>query len=86
MFAWAAELADLPRDAVICDAACGPGADIPALLFAAPEGRVTGFDKHEGFVTEAMDRFDTDARVRLLRGRLIAKEDGFARSDRFGAV
>ena len=74
--AWAAELADLRRDAVICDAACGPGADIPALLFAAPEGRVTGFDKHEGFVAEAKDRFDTDARVRLLRGRLIAKEDG----------
>ncbi|MEM8880394.1 MAG: class I SAM-dependent methyltransferase [Pseudomonadota bacterium] len=74
--AWAAEVAGLAPDAAICDAACGPGADIPALLFAAPHGRVTGFDLHPGFVDDAASRFATDARVLILQGRLIAKDDG----------
>jgi len=73
--AWAMEVAGTPEDAVICDAGCGPGADIPALLFGAPKGRVTGFDLHAGFVADAAARFENDPRVQVLRGRLIAKEE-----------
>ncbi len=71
---WAAEVLGLKRDARICDAACGPGADIPALLFAAPEARVTGFDLHQPFVDDAAARFARDDRVTILRGRLIADD------------
>lgn len=74
--AWAADVAGLAEDALICDAACGPGADIPALLFAAPKGRVTGFDLHEAFVADAAHRFANNDRVEVLRGRLVAKDDG----------
>ncbi len=69
--AWAAELAGLKPDARICDAACGPGADIPALLFAAPEANVTGFDLHQPFVDDAAARFARDPRVTLTRARLL---------------
>ena len=51
--AWAAEMAALAPDARICEAACGPGADIPALLFAAPEANLIGFDLHQPFVEDA---------------------------------
>jgi SAM-dependent methyltransferase len=74
--AWAAEVCDLARDARICDAACGPGADIPALLFAAPEARLIGFDLHQPFVDDATARFAGDARVTIARARLIAMDDG----------
>lgn len=68
---WAAEVAGLPSDAAICDAACGPGADIPAMLFAAPEAHVVGFDLHQPFVDDANRRFAGDARVSVVQGRLI---------------
>lgn len=74
--AWAAEVAALARDAAMCDAGCGPGADVPALLFAAPQGQVTAFDLHEGFVADAAARFASDPRVNVLRGRLIVRDDG----------
>ncbi len=72
--AWAAEIAGLRPDARICDAACGPGADIPALLFAAPEARLTGFDLHAPFVSDAATRFGRDDRVSIRQGRLISKQ------------
>ena len=74
--AWAAQVCDLAADARICDAACGPGADIPALLFAAPKARLTGFDLHQPFVADATARFAGDARVTITRARLIAMDDG----------
>lgn len=37
----------------VCDAGCGPGVDMPALLTAAPSGRVPALEQHAGFVTEA---------------------------------
>jgi len=74
--AWAGEVCGLPRDARICDAACGPGADIPALLFAAPEARLIGFDLHQPFVDDATARFEGDARVSIWQARLIAMDDG----------
>lgn len=54
--AWAAQIAGLRPDARICDAACGPGADIPALRAAAPEGHITALDKVEAFVEQAQNQ------------------------------
>ena len=51
--AWAARVAKLRSDARICDAACGPGADIPALRAAAPDGHITAIDKVEQFAAQA---------------------------------
>lgn len=51
--AWAARVAGLSADAKICDAACGPGADIAALRRAAPQGHVTAMDKTAHFVDSA---------------------------------
>jgi trans-aconitate methyltransferase len=63
--AWAAKTLDLPRNARICDAACGPGGDIPALLDAAPEGHVTACDKIDHFVTEAQAAHGQHPRVTI---------------------
>lgn len=69
--AWLGRLLTLPRGADICDAACGPGADIAALEQLAPEARVTAFDKHARFAARA--RRDHPG-ARVLRGQLIARE------------
>lgn len=73
---WAGEVTGLAPDARILDAACGPGADIPALLFFAPGAALTGIDLHQPFVEDAAARFAGDERVRIRQGRLIAKDDG----------
>lgn len=73
---WMAEIAGLKRNAAICDAGCGPGADIPALLFAAPDAHVTAFDLHQGFVDEATPRFQANPQVKVRQGRLIKADDG----------
>jgi SAM-dependent methyltransferase len=44
-------LAGLAPDAVVLDAGCGRGADIPALLAAVPQGRVVAVDLAERFVS-----------------------------------
>jgi SAM-dependent methyltransferase len=54
---WALSLCDLAPDAKICDAACGPGADIAGLLAHVPDGRVEAFDAHPPFVQAARARF-----------------------------
>lgn len=51
--AWAARVAAVKSDARICDAACGPGADIPALRAAAPQGHITAIDKVAHFIEQA---------------------------------
>ena len=43
-------LAGLRPDAVVLDAGCGRGADIPALLAAVPRGRVVAVDLAEAFI------------------------------------
>ena len=48
--AWAARVAGVQPGARMLDAGCGPGADIPALLAAAPKGHVTAIDAHAPFV------------------------------------
>jgi SAM-dependent methyltransferase len=59
---WAAGVARIPIDARICDAGCGPGADLEALLEAAPKGHVTAIEKHPDFAEAAaarkLDRVD----------------------------
>ena len=43
-------LAGLRPDAVVLDAGCGQGADLPALLAAVPQGRVVAVDLAEPFI------------------------------------
>ncbi|WP_227269373.1 class I SAM-dependent methyltransferase [Roseobacter weihaiensis] len=66
--AWAADVAGVRPDARICDAACGPGADIAALLAAAPQGHVTAMDKVEAFVAQAQARHGQDPRTDIRTG------------------
>lgn len=60
--AWAAGVARLPPDARICDAGCGPGADLEALRAAAPRGHVTAIERDADFAEAAaarnLDRVD----------------------------
>ncbi|MEM9576163.1 MAG: class I SAM-dependent methyltransferase [Pseudomonadota bacterium] len=66
--AWATEVANLTRDARICDAACGPGADIPALKTAAPEGTIRALDKVPHFVAQARAAYGDLPGVDLTEG------------------
>lgn len=70
--AWAAALAGTPSDARICDAACGPGADIAALRAAAPEGLVTAIDSTAHFVDQARAVHGNDRRVTLSTGDMAS--------------
>lgn len=71
--AWACDLAGLPPEAVICDAGSGPGGDVPALLRAAPAGRVVAVDLHFGAAADAC--FADDPRVRGVEADFGALED-----------
>lgn len=66
--AWAAEVADVPAGARICDAGSGPGGDIGALLRAADGVHVTAIDAHAPFIEAARARWGADARVTLEAG------------------
>ena len=50
---WALDLAETPMVSRICDAACGPGADLPTLAEARPEARIEGVEQVPHFVAEA---------------------------------
>lgn len=50
------DLAGVPSDGHLLDAACGPGADIDQLLAAVPEGHVTAVDGHAPFVNQITPR------------------------------
>ena len=75
--AWAASLLDLPANARLADVACGPGADIAALLEAAPLGHVTALDKTAHFVQAARDVWHDDPRVTVLRADMAAIANDF---------
>ena len=77
--AWVAAAARTPRDAAICDAACGPGGDIAALRDAAPDGTVLAFDKHLAFVADAARRHRRDPGVTATDGLLIGDGDPLER-------
>lgn len=74
---WAAGIAGLAPDARICDAACGPGADIADLLAAAPHGHVTAIDKTEAFIRQASALYSDTARVTLQTGDMADLEGPF---------
>jgi len=65
--AWATALAGLRIDAEIADIACGPGADIAALLQSAPKSHVTALDKTQHFVAAARATWRDDPRVMVLQ-------------------
>lgn len=69
--AWAAKAASLASDARILDAACGPGADIPELLKAAPDGHVTALDKVDPFVTQAQRDYDAGSQTSIQTGDMF---------------
>lgn len=52
-FNWVVALAAVPADGVICDAGCGPGADIAGLLAHVPRGRAEALERHAGLVAAA---------------------------------
>lgn len=70
--AWAVGLAGLPAKARICDAACGTGGDIKALLDAAPEAHVTAIEIHPDFVTFTATRFAGTPRLSVEAGDMAA--------------
>ncbi len=79
---WAAGIVGLKPNARICDAACGPGADIPALLAAAPDGHVTAVDSHkpfidEVFIDEVFMRVGNDPRVTAYAGDMLKLKGPF---------
>ena len=60
---WALGLAGVGPAARICDAGCGPGADIPALLAHAPAGHVHAIDLHAPFIERVRAAHEGDRRV-----------------------
>jgi trans-aconitate methyltransferase len=66
--AWAARAAGLKPEARICDAGCGTGADVPALLAAAPGGRVTAVDSHGPFIDRLLARHGEAPRLTAYKG------------------
>lgn len=75
--AWAAELADLKPDALVLDAASGPGSDIGTLLHVAPKGHVTAVDLHGPFMDAARTRWGKDDQVTLMTGHMLAPKGPF---------
>lgn len=75
--AWAADLAGLRPDARICDAGCGSGGDIPALLAAAPDGHVTAIDLHKPFIDSVLAKYGDDARVTAFAGDMARLKGPF---------
>ena len=75
--AWAAELGGLGAKADIADVGCGPGADIAALLAAAPEGHVTALDTTRHFVDAARTRWADDPRVTVLCADMAAIHNSY---------
>ncbi|MRH20186.1 methyltransferase domain-containing protein [Rhodovulum strictum] len=65
---WALALAGVPEDGAICDAGCGPGADIAALLAHVPRGRVEAVELHPHYAARAAARFADEPRVRVRQG------------------
>ncbi|MEM7490127.1 MAG: methyltransferase domain-containing protein [Pseudomonadota bacterium] len=72
--AWACDAAGVGPGAALCDAACGSGGDVPALLDVSP--RVTAFDLHLPFVATVAARYGAAEGLRLVQGTLVPDETG----------
>lgn len=68
---------DVPQNARIMDAGCGPGDDIDGLLSFAPKGHVTAVDGHQGFVDQINARWGDDPRVSALAGNMLDQSGPF---------
>ena len=75
--AWVADVVGLPADARICDVACGPGADIEALLQAAPEGKITAIDAQKHFIEELHMRIGPHPQVLAYTGHMAKLKGPF---------
>ncbi|MCT8160591.1 class I SAM-dependent methyltransferase [Pseudoruegeria sp. SHC-113] len=75
--AWAMGLARTPGNARICDAGCGPGGDVAALLAAAPDGQLVAIDAHAPFIDALNARFVSDHRVTGVAGDFSTLTDPF---------
>ncbi len=73
---WAVGVARSPADAVILDAGCGSGADIPGLLAHAPDGRVVAVDLHAPFIERIRSAHGQDPRVRAEVGDMTDPPGG----------
>lgn len=69
---WAVARAGLGPDGWVCDAGCGPGADLAALARHAPAGRVDGIELHDGFVAAAQARVTQLQNVTVRQGDMAA--------------
>ena len=67
---WAAEVGWVGPEARICDAGCGSGGDIAALLNVAPRGSVTAIDREPHLVARAAEHWSEDPRVIVREGDL----------------
>lgn len=65
---WALGMARPPRNARICDAGCGPGADIAGLLDHAPDGHVLALDLQADFVERVATEWKREGRVTARQG------------------
>lgn len=75
---WAVARAGLRGAVRVCDAGCGPGADVATLATCLPQAQVLGIEKHAGFVDEAavhLAKFGD--RVRVQEGDMAALEGPF---------
>ncbi|MEM9968588.1 MAG: class I SAM-dependent methyltransferase [Pseudomonadota bacterium] len=75
--AWAARCCGLHHEAVIADVACGPGADIAALLQMAPSGQVHALDKTAHFVDAARKLWRDDPRVTVLKADMAVIKNAY---------
>ncbi len=62
---WALSHVTLPKDGAICDAGCGAGADVEALLEYVPDGTVDAVDSHAPFLMELQKRLGDEPRLTL---------------------
>jgi SAM-dependent methyltransferase len=74
---WAGQVAGLRPDARILDAACGPGADIPVLRQAAPEGHITAVDKVAQFTDQARALYGDLPRTEIRVGDMTEVDGPF---------
>jgi trans-aconitate methyltransferase len=75
--AWATALAQVPPNARVLDAACGPGADIAALRAACPEGTIRAVEQVAHFVEEARARTSGDPKVTVAQADMATETGPF---------
>ncbi len=75
--AWVAAQVAVPAKGRILDAACGPGADIAALLDVFDPNAVIGVDWIEHFAVAGAARYADDTRVTIMQGDMFDQSGPF---------